>query len=243
MSAHTISRKTYEKLLEAFRAQPSNVSNAARHAGCHRATARKALREGWPDAGWHPIVEVLERDRVEARAALAEQAKLERERVVEQRRQEQVDVLATKDAGESRAREVLLVRASRENVLGYQAGVNDLLHGQRKLAAMIRAQLEQAEKDNKPLPVREGVRLMATIGAALRQGNEAAILAMRMERLLVGEPEALLGVSDMTGRQAVAEVGKAQRALQRAAAKGYITVPEEGELAGNLEAMEPEGSA
>jgi hypothetical protein len=136
-----------------------------------------------------------------------------------------------------------MVRGARENVIGYQMGVQNLLRGQHVLARMIREQLEQREKDNKPIPVREATRMMATIGAALRQGNEAAILAMRMERLLVGEPEALLGVSDMTAAQAAAEVGKAQRALKRAAAKGIICLPEEGELAANLEHMETEGSA
>lgn len=243
MANNTISRKTYEKLVQAFREDPNNVSAASRHAGCSRPTARKARDSGWPDAGWAPIRQVLERDRVEARAALEQQACREREQVAERRRQEQVDVAATKDAAGSHAREVLMVRACRENVLGYQAGVNDLLHGQRQLAKMIREEIEKRAKENKPLPMREAVRMMASIGASLRQGNEAAILAMRMERLLVGEPEALLGVSDMTASQAVAEVGKAQRALQRAARKGLICVPEEGQLAAQLETMPVEGNA
>jgi len=65
MTTSAINRATYTLLLEAFTEKPGNILNAAKHAGCNRATARKAWNGDYAALPWAPCI----RDVVEGRTA------------------------------------------------------------------------------------------------------------------------------------------------------------------------------
>lgn len=222
MARVKITREYYENLVSAFRERPGIVSEAASVAAVSRKTAQKAWVQGWPEYGFPPIRERLEQEATAVRARLAEQAEREAATKAEQAQVAKAQV----DATATREREALIVRASRENVIGYLKATNDLMHGAVLLSGMIREELAQMAKKGSRPPMKQAVYLMNAIGSALRQGNEAATLALRMERLLAGEPEAILGVKDMSIDQCAKEMQLAQKAMERVAKKtGLSLVP------------------
>jgi len=218
-----ITQDFYDKLLDAYRELPAHYTNAAKAAGTTRKTSRKAWHEGWPDKGFPPIEQALKHEEELARAQLARAREAELTEAHETNRE--VRQAAAVDAAATREREVMMVRAARENVVGFLKATNDLLHGGVILSGMIRETLDDMRANGKRPPLKTSVYLMNAMGGALRQGNEAATLALRMERLLAGEPEAILGVQDMTVKECVREVRQAQRAMERAAKRGLVSLP------------------
>jgi hypothetical protein len=119
---------------------------------------------------------------LEARAKAARQA-----------REHEAKVLG--DAVASRADEVLLVRANRKSALALAAINADLL----RAGTILSRSLLEDPKALARLSPRERLGLLRTIAGVVHRTAQASQVAVSMERLLMGEPTAILGRADGTG--------------------------------------------
>jgi len=227
--------ETYRKLVDAFRLHPGRWTKAAHLAGITDERAKNGWMRGWPHRGFRPISEVIEAEfaaarsrlaRVEQERADAEAGELARARVEAEEARDQ--------AVESRKNEGVMVRGARGNVMRLMAASQHLLGGCQKLAERLRQELELMSEpigtDSKGNPVYPALdvskttRILGSVANTLRHGNEAALIAMRMERLHLGEPEQFIGleVTADSLREAQIEIERARRAMARAKALGLI---------------------
>jgi len=148
--------------------------------------AKRAYDRGWPTAPWaKPINIVLEEDKVSARSLRAQQ------RTDEFLEQEAVRTSARNDAIEARAQEGQMVKMARGASLALLTHVLQSLRTVQPLAEELkRAVLEDA----KVLDARDIFGLLDRVARLTTQATQTAQVAMRMERLHLGEPEAVLGL-------------------------------------------------
>lgn len=221
-----ITRDFYEKLLGAFREAPGNASHAADYAHCDRRTAKKAWETGFPSTGdWaRPIHEVLKEEQIAARAKLAETAAATTNHEG-----------ARSDAIDARAEEAMLVRAARVSAGRYQESMQHMLMGVTELSKRIRVEMEKlalpdgVDGNGDPTYPKVNLvsltRLIQTVSSAIRQGNEAGLIAMRMERLHLGMPGEIIGYQDMGMDEAADHIRRSHRALDRASRRGLVLLP------------------
>ena len=242
MARRKITRDFYDALVVAFREHPGEAVAAAKKAGVTYRTAKRGWEQGWPSAGdfARPIQEVIGEEQAEARA--------QRQKTFDQ--EESTRSAIRRDAIDTRSQEGVVVRIARNNAVGYLGASQQMLVGVTSLAKRLRAELESLSEpigtevgdDGVERPVfpdldmGKALRLMQTTASALRQGNEAALIAMRMERLHMGEPEMHLGVQVETMEQAEQHVARATRALERARRKGLSLVSNGGSHGGHARA-------
>ena len=100
------------------------------------------------------------------------------------------------------------VRCGRQNSIGLMGLTASLLQGGMKLSQRVKQQLET--KNMEPM---EAVRLLQAIATIAQKNNEAAKMAMAMERLLLGEPTEILGV-----KMGIESLEDAEREILAAAA-------------------------
>lgn len=220
-----------ESLLEAFRKAPGNYSHAARCAGVDSRTAKRGWLIGWRK--WlegKAIKDIIEDEQIEARAELerrkAEVSALEAE--LEARRRQEVQEQAQKDAMESTVQEGQMIRLARASSITLLGTLTQVSAGAAKIGGKVRAALEkQLNKDElTPLETVAATRLLAQLTTSLRQANDAALRAMEMERLFLGEPGKIVGVvqADFTMKEAEARINSAARALARAQQAGLTVL-------------------
>lgn len=237
-----VTREEYQRAWEAYSNEPSAAA-VARALGCGQDVAQRLVHEGLPVLGLPPLDKRL---KVEARAAAAGDAKLSKgtekltaegaARELERRKEalakvEKQSAELLGDAGTQKMEEARLVRANRIGATAL-AGINaKLLRTASRLADHLDEALGEAEKEKKtgkaalehlglkPSGALELVKSIATVSVRVAQSSEAAV---RMERLLMGEPTDILGVQGGEERkhmsQAEAEkvFSEAARAFARA---------------------------
>jgi hypothetical protein len=183
MSRRLITQNLYDALLTAYRERPGNHSNAARVGGCDRRMSKRAWGEGWEKAPWAvPIKVVLERESTEARAARAK-ARTEEYVEYESRRE-----LARQDAIQSRMEEGEIVQMARGSAHELLASTFKLIQNSQKLTEHLAKELNGTEGVT-------AARALMTLDRLSRFAGQAVATAqqvMRMERLHMGEPEAIL---------------------------------------------------
>ena len=226
-----ITRDFYNLLLAAYREMPNNAQHAGDSAGCDRRTAKKGWETGWPKTAiWaKPIKDVIAGEKIAARAKLSEESKATQDDREERYRT--TEKAARDDAIDSRGEEALLVRAARVNAGRYQQASAQMMVGVNALAKRVRLEMEAL---NTPVPNKNGdlelpkanvtqlTRLIQTVASAIRQGNEAALIAMRMERLHLGLPGDVGAYDEMTTQEAAEHLQRGDRMLKRAEARGFV---------------------
>lgn len=246
-SVPLVSLELYERARLAYLERPS-ARGVAEVVGIGRDLAQRIIDSGEPALGLPSL-----RD---AARLLAAQTTKELARVEQKAGEEQAQAMARTleararaaklareneerllgDAVESRKAEVRLVRANRTSAL-VLAGVNaDLLKVSSKLAASLLRDLEKLEK----LGPRERMGILRTVAGVVHRTAQASQVAVNMERLLMGEPTAILGRSDgggpstadMTVEEAEQWLSLATRAFERRARRRQVidaqVVPQEG---------------
>lgn len=108
-------------------------------------------------------------------------------------RQNEAKVLG--DAVASRADEVLLVRANRKSALALARVNADLLQAGHAIAGSILEDVSGLKK----LSARERLGLLRTIAGIVHRTAQSSQVSVNMERLLMGEPTAILGRTDGAG--------------------------------------------
>jgi len=164
----------------------------------------------------------LERERAEAEGYAVE---AEAQKTAQAQNQAVQRVQARADVSDTRAQEGVVVALARGNAARYLGASQQMMAGLTALTKRIRAEMEELgtpEKvvNGKPIYKKANLgqmmRLVQTASSAMRQGNEAALIAMRMERLFMGEPEGTIGFRLESFEQAEGHLERANRALQRA---------------------------
>ena len=231
-----ITRDLYEKLVEAFRASPGDHNGVARLVQVSFRTARKSWYTGWKSYEWaRPIKDVIENDRVSARAELLEEAPDTAPAVVNEKLLVKATNLvksAKHDATESRVEEAKLVRATRQVGMMALGAMGKLLPGIIKLSEATSLQLEKLAKSDH-LNERAALNLLNSFARSYNQITLSAKTAMEMERLYLGEPTSILGiqmdeVEDMTLEECLAESKAMERAIEEAKEHGHLKLMQGG---------------
>lgn len=243
-----VSLEQYERARDAFVSEPT-IAAVAKAAGVGRDLAARLIDSGEPKLGLPSLRDAarlvaatvtkelarVEKATGEAQAAEMARTLEARARAAKLARENEERLLG--DAVESRKAEVRLVRANRTSAL-VLAGVNaDLLRVSSKLAAGLLKDVESGRLDK--LSPRERMGILRTVAGVVHRTAQASQVAVNMERLLMGEPTAILGradgspsTGDMTVEEAEQWLGLATRAFERRARRRQVidaqVVPQEG---------------
>lgn len=197
----------WDRLVNAFREHPGDTTLVSEITGIKRVRVVKAWHHGYSRQGRPAISELLESDKILARATRADMhdeaadavevpsapatvvvdsdgvshehkrvmaAMVERDKV---RRQ------ALADSARTRAEEGALIAVARRNVMQLGLISAQVLRGAQHLAERMQKQLESEQ-----VSLKDGMQLIQRSSVVVRLGNEAAKMAIQMERLAMGQP-------------------------------------------------------
>ena len=225
MARRVIDKVFVDKLTDGFARNPGNASAAARFAGCDHRTARRGWAVGWPKQGFRPLSVVIE-ERQNAARALALQRTAD-ERAADQQAAQGLAEKARLDMAKEREAEGHIARTARNNALAALATSSNLL----KVGFKISQDLTADDLAN--LPPKDRVRALKVIAEFNREAVAAADAAVKVERLIMGEPDSIVRHEHVheaaSPKDMEATIERANRALARAKARGTIdtTVVEE----------------
>lgn len=245
MSRFRLTRDYCERLLEGYRQRPGSHTHAARLAGCHISTAKRAWRNGIKHSPWpeyqRPFQELIAEEQRAARAALADQKarEVELNAQAESARSQETRERVLEDLTEERVQETVLVRKARGATIVLLQNVGNVAAGVTALGVKVREALETRAAAPEALTLREASQvagLIKQMATALRQANDAGQKAMEMTRLLVGEPTSIVGhkhLESVPTDEAAKRIEASARAMRRLQEKGIETVD------GNAHADDP----
>lgn len=204
-AAGIYSRDLYNRLVSAFREAGGVARHAARLAGVHEKTARKAFLLGWPRYEWaRPIQEVLAEERSKGLAVVAERARREAARAESESRD-------SRAAGvEAAAQEAQILTAARKNVLAVFGLSARLVPAMDALVDVVRAATLDADGRKLP-PTKIGITPSEAFGLLSRH---ASILNRAMA---VGEQVVTLGRAERGQASAIVGVAVADLTAEAAA--------------------------
>ena len=223
MARRVITREFYEGLVKGFAAAPSNFAAAGRSAGCDARTAKRGWYHGWPKFVWAvPICDVIAEQQVAARA-LAEQHEVERRAAELEGKQQAAANLHTKamlDMAREREMDGQIARAGKQNALACQATAMNLLQRGHKIAEALTV------TELLKLPVAQRVRALKTIADFAKTAIECSGEALKLERLIMGEPTEIHAHAHVHTQVApdemAATIARATAAVDRARAAGLV---------------------
>lgn len=236
----------YDDLLLYFRTTPGDVAGAARAAGCHISTARRAWTQGWPRYDWsRPIKAVIEEDDAAVRADRVRRAALtedERTRVLADAADEGKRIIARAEqsaaarltAVESEAKRKYdeFVQRAKLDVAETRADEALLARSVRKTAISVAGLVGVLYQDIKAVAdkVRKALadekmdaktalhiaRQLAALG-----GDMAALTrqAYEIERVRVGDPAFVVGIDVKQEDVAIDDVDRKAAAVMAAVAR------------------------
>jgi len=214
MAYRLVDKELYDKMVIAYREYGKNFRKVSRVVGAGIKTVRRGWEIGWPQRNFKPIKDCIFDDQVAARAAIQsaqETAISEREAMVDEARRHAID--ARKQEGGM----VRMVRGGAVNVL---AQALKLLKASGPLSVEIETELlheMSLPRDKRTLDIKSLIDLLERISRYTQSGAALADVAMRLERLHLGQPEQIVGVQveDMSPEQAMLELKEAEAALRR----------------------------
>lgn len=207
VNRRAMSDETWDKLVESFRQYPGDVTRARKHADVAYNTARKAWEEGGKrNPNRPPIKEIVATEAVELRAQLTD---LKRQTTVDRKTKA---IKAKDDIQDDKALEQALLRSARTNSRGLLAVSGRLIRTAMRLLAFVDKQLE----DPKWKPdAAEAIGMISKIVRLAHTANEAAGVTTRMQKDILGGPEVLVQVAQMTPEAALEAVEHSARTLKR----------------------------
>jgi len=203
-------------MVQAFRDCPNNFTAAARQAGVTQPTAKRLWEAGWKHLPWAiPIRDRLLQEREDARLELVRKQELARQDA------DTLRAKARQDAIDSHAAEGAMVRLARSDATGLLASVGRLLPAVSRLAEAFSADVLSA----KDLDRNESARLLGQAAKVTKEALAAAQIAVELERLHLGAPTQIVGVSDVSGMSSIEaawEIEQAAAALARVRKLGLL---------------------
>lgn len=225
MGRRVITREFYDGLVEAYAAHPGNAAAASRAAGCDARTAKRAWAIGWPAYDFaRPIKEVV-RERQEAARALTVQREQAAAQAAIEGTRDSVMALRTQaelDKAKSMADDAQLAKGAKQNALAAAATAMNLLRRGFKISEGL------TEEELHKLPPLQRINALRTISGFARDAVECADAAVRLERLILGDPTEVVQHQhvhvSVTPNEMASVVSRAQAAVERARAAGIIDV-------------------
>jgi hypothetical protein len=221
-----ISEERWQQLIGAFREKPGDYYHAATATGVHAATAKKLWLKGSRNPIRRPIQEILEREALEesraARARLGIKSPIEERAETEAQRE-----LVRASAINSRAREGKLVAVARENSIGANVISGRLIPAALKMAAKLGPRIEAMAEDPN-LNVKSALATLHRVNRLIAMSTEIAERTMQLERLHLGQPNAIFGIqpgTDMTPEVALERLRHARDVMERAKMLGIEELP------------------
>ncbi len=224
-----VDQSTWDKLLEAYRLDPGNHSAASRYALVQRRTARRAWDHGNTARGWKPIKEMVAEDIELARAQTQhEEDKAELfddMAMVEAERDREAIRLHSVNARKEEGALVVLARQASIRAIAAAAVASEGLK-----AAMERIGRELKEIAEGGVITKKELSAMSSItrryASTLREVIIAGQVSMEMERLYMGQPTEIIGVTTdldtMPINELVKMAGYQDGVLKRAAERGLV---------------------
>lgn len=191
----TIDERKYQKLLAAFRKHGDNFRAVSDECNVHWNTAKRAWEEGWAQQKskpWAlPIRDVLKREQIEARAALAREKDdlINDRRIARQQSLQEAIEAGFSDIVDSRAKQGKVIRAARDNSIATLIISQKLLRAAVPMADKIAQSLEHENLD-----VFQRMRILRQLGRFTHDAIEMSQIVDEMERKALGEPDTVLEV-------------------------------------------------
>lgn len=195
-----------------FREQGPIYSQAAKACNCSDNVAKAAYEKGWRGLLWaRPIFDVLKE---EAEAVRAHRQKLQEEQL---QAEEEQRIAARKDALDARKQEAAGAKVSRGNAIRLGINVTKLLVSMEKLVEEVGRRVADSD-ELEAIPLPELRKLLQLVPQAVKDAQSCMQMALQIERVVTGEPIAVLGVrlDTMTPEQMVTQLSNIQRTLARA---------------------------
>lgn len=219
MARRAITTDFYSRLLAAFRDTPGNATAAGRKAGCDQRTAKRAWEIGWPTHTWaRPIREVLRDEQVAARAQRQDRQDAAADMAAQELAKAQQEAIAAR----SQIGDILA--GARGTAIAVLAAAGHLVPGIQKLSEHLLAALSKKDALAKLEPG-DAMALLERYTRLVHKAAETSHLAMQMERLHLGLPTDILGLTDMTLEEAVREIESGYQQLETAKQRGLIVIP------------------
>lgn len=188
-------REVWDKLFAHYRDCPAAVTTASAAANVSLAVARRAWDTGWGE-DYPAVRELLEQERLAARA---ERERIDAEAVRAARMKKDMEIAqlrekAHEDRVKSAAQEGQVISFARANVLLAFNASTQVLSAINSVSAKVTKELTEQGVDPETF-----VRLLKATATTVRAMSDAGEIIMRMERLALGEPTTIIGVSSSDG--------------------------------------------
>ena len=223
MGRAALTSEKYKKLVESFRLEPGNCGRASKFAGVTWHTAKQAWETGWPRKTWAPSIKQSFADEVEAARATRMRLQEEAEERAETQR-----IQARQDAIEARAQEGRGAKVSRQNAINLGVVSARLIMVADHMAKEMEARVTGTDGGVgiKAMSLAELRKWMLTTGQFTRMAQQTMLWALQIERLVLGEPLATVGVrvENMEPEQLLKELQGINRTLMRAEKLGMPTL-------------------
>lgn len=245
-----ISLEFYEGLVEAFRANPGNITAAAKAVGTSRPTAKRGWLRGWEKFDWAPpIQDVIANEQEIARARIEDEKEAEEAReelinpeggisaVAEQRREAHLKAQADRakareNAIQARVEQGKMIAGVRQLVMQCEAIIGKRFQGASELADRLNKEMVKLAKKTGKFDISQATKILRLHNTDVRSVAQAAKRAFELEQVHLGEPSQIVGVQttnfDDADEDALKrEIRKALEAMEDCADEG--TLPEVGE--------------
>jgi len=244
-SGNHVSAELYEAARTAY-ISGGSIKAIRDATGLSTTASQRLLDSGVPQLHLPPIreaarleaakveVELRKREEKAARTEAAELAQVMEARAKAAKRAKETEAKILGDVEKSRGEEIRLVRANRVSATVLAQVNADLLRVSSELARSLLEDVSSLKK----LDPHKRMGVLRTVAGIVHRTAQASAAAVQMERLLMGEPTAILGRADgpstehMTPDEAEQWLALANRAFARRAARRTVvdvsSAPEPG---------------
>ena len=216
-----ITQEFYDKIVDAFRVDPTNYTAAAKLAGIGRNTAKRGWNLGWPDKGYPPIKDTLELEALEARKdrAVDDEARLASLKEQEGVSDAHLRALARRDAIRARGEEGKMVKAARVSAIQLLEVCQKLTTAINDIAPKVAEAVRRIELTKASINEIDAIgRIIWRLAISTRAGSATAFQILQAERLLLGQPTDIIGITDLDNMDeddALNELEEAAKSLGR----------------------------
>ena len=225
-----LTKARYAEWVAAFRRFPPDrrlFKNVALVMKADPDHARVLWKQGWMDKPWAPpIRDIVLSDQKRNRQLMRHNENLPQHYPIEEPGVPKLTAQQEAEkriAAEQRAQEARLVGTARGNVIALQAIIAQCLRGGLNLARQIEEHFKTGD-----ISPREAFRIVNRLGDLVQQSSIASKSVLEAERLRVGLPSAIIGLTpavDLTPEQLVAGVARGVNAIERAQRMGLVALP------------------
>ena len=219
MANRQLTHAIYNALVAAYREKPEDHRHAAQAAKVNWRTARRGWEHGWtPRLAWAPpIKDVILNEQKATRARLADEREQQTRAEVKAAitTPPVIQAKAREDALDTRLQEARVVRAARVDAIALLETCGEVMKGVVQVVPEMKRSIASMD------PLR-AVGVLRRLGSLMRDATECGYRALQLERLQVGAPTEIIGVSSVGMEDAERETRRTLALLEEAKKLGVI---------------------